>query len=128
MSADVPGNKASRLEAWLDDMLVNAEAIERYTAGVTQQEFMADEMRQDAVIRRIEVIGEAADRIMKAIPDYQTSFPDLPLRIAKDTRNLVIHEYQRVSPSLIWKTAIREIPQLRETLEGVIKRIKEANT
>ena len=124
MNDELASTKSARLESWLGDMLTNAEAIERYVNGITQQEFLLDEMRQDAVVRRIEIIGEAADRIMKAIPDYAATFPDLPLRIAKDTRNLLIHEYQRVSPSLVWKTAIRDIPSLRLLLVHAIERAK----
>lgn len=83
MSEPAPGGKANRVESWLEDMRINAEAIERYTSGITQQNFIDDEMRQDAVVRRIEIIGEAADRIIKAIPDYESAVPNLPLRIAK---------------------------------------------
>ena len=53
----------TNVDEWLDDMRSSAEAIERYIDGITEERFTQEEMRQDAVVRRLEMIGEAADRI-----------------------------------------------------------------
>ncbi len=67
----------------LDDMRASAEAIERYILGIGEERFTQEEMRQDAVVRRLEMIGEAADRIMKAEPDDEKTLPGIALVEAK---------------------------------------------
>ncbi len=117
-----PVGKVRRIEidACLDDMRRAAEAIERYTRGVSRQQFLGNEEKQDAVIRRIEVIGEAADRLMKAAPEYQANFPDLPLRDIKDMRNLLVHGYDAIDAGIVWETAQPDVPALRVQLDKAI--------
>lgn len=98
--------------ACLRDIRDSAEAIELYVEGITEARFRTDTMRQDAVVRRIEVIGEAADRIIKADPNYAISLPGLPLAAAKLMRNKVIHEYDGVDPGVVWDTATNDVPDL----------------
>jgi len=106
--------KARRTDigACLRDIRDSAYAIAHYVDGVTEAQFRSDFMRQDAVIRRIEIIGEAADRIIKADPDHAASFPALPLAAAKLMRNKVIHDYDGVDPGLVWDTAKNDVPDL----------------
>ena len=104
----------------LRDIRDSAEAIERYVEGVTEVQFRADPMRQDAVVRRIEIIGEAADRIIKADPGYMTSLPGLPLAAAKLMRNKVIHEYDGVDPGVVWDTARNDVPDLGRKVAEVL--------
>ena len=100
------------------------ELIERYTRGITREQFLQNAEKQDAVVRRIEIIGEAADRLMKADCDYGRNFPDLELRDIKDMRNLVIHGYDAVDATVIWNTAKVDVPALRERLEHLIAKRK----
>jgi uncharacterized protein with HEPN domain len=82
--------KRHDIDAYLLDMRDSADAISSYVSQLSWEDFRQDRRTQDAVVRRIEVIGEAADRIMKADPTYEKSLPEVPLRLAKDMRNLVI--------------------------------------
>ncbi len=104
----------------LEDLRSAAEAIERYTGGVTLEQFRQDEMRQDAVVRRIEIMGESADRLMKADGNHHASFPGLPLRDIKDMRNIVAHGYDAVDLDIIWDTATFDIPALRRQIDLLI--------
>ncbi|HIJ61367.1 MAG TPA: DUF86 domain-containing protein [Rhodospirillaceae bacterium] len=63
------GDRRIDVDACLDDIQQNADAVERYVAGVSADQFAMDEMRQDAVVRRLEIIGEAADRLIRAVRD-----------------------------------------------------------
>ena len=110
----------TNVDEWLDDMRSSAEAIERYIDGITEERFTQEEMRQDAVVRRLEMIGEAADRIMKAEPDFQKTLPGIALVEAKRMRNLVIHGYDQVNISVVWDTARHDIPGLRAAIEAVL--------
>lgn len=104
----------------LEDLRSAAEAIERYTSGTTLDQFRPDEMRQDAVVRRIEIMGEAADRLMRADANHQANFPDLPLRDIKDMRNLVAHGYDAVDLDIVWDTATADVPALRRQLDVLV--------
>ena len=85
------------VDEWLDEMRASAAAIERYIDGLSEERFTQEEMRQDAVVRRLEMIGEAADRIMKADPEYAKNLPGIALVEAKRMRNFVIHGYDQVN-------------------------------
>lgn len=112
--------RPSDLDAALRDIRDSAEAAERYIRGVTEQEFLDNDEKQDAVIRRIEVMGEAAARIMRAIPDYEATFPSLPLRTIYAMRNRIVHGYDGINLKTVWNTATRDAPQLRRMVETVI--------
>lgn len=112
MSRKEEKSRRTDVVACLQDIRDSAEAIERYVEGVSEAQFRVDVMRQDAVVRRIEIIGEAADRIIKADPGYARSLPGLPLAEAKLMRNKVIHEYDGVDPGVVWDTARNDVPDL----------------
>jgi uncharacterized protein with HEPN domain len=122
-------DKARRTDvnACLGDIRDSAAAIEEYVDGITEARFRAEPMRQDAVVRRIEIIGEAADRIMKAEPSHTVSLAGVPLTEAKLMRNKVIHEYEGVDVGLVWDTAKNDVPDLRKTvIDAIDKRQTES--
>lgn len=100
----------------LAQMLDSAAAIERYIDGILEEAFLGNQEKQDAVIRRIQVLGEAANRIMKADPNYATNFPELPLPQIYAMRNKVAHGYDGIDVRAVWNTAIRDVPILRTHL------------
>jgi len=75
---------------------------------------MADALVQDAVLRRFEIIGEAASQISSAT---QALFPTLPFRSMKGMRNIIAHDYGEVDLNQVWKTATADLPGLIATLE-----------
>jgi uncharacterized protein with HEPN domain len=100
--------------------------IESYTHDISESDFRHDRMRQDAVIRRLEIIGEAAGRIMKAGQQCIEGFPDLPLRESYEMRNFIRHGYDAVDLSIVWHTVKNDIPALRRALDSVIARQNDA--
>ena len=73
--------------------------IERYTHGVSWDAFAEDDEKQSAVIRQLEIIGEAGNRVD---PVVQTQHPQVPWRHTKALRNLLIHGYNDVKLEQIW--------------------------
>ena len=73
----------------LRDILDSAESIRAYMAGIDRDSFMANPEKQDAVLRRFEIIGEAANRLS---PQVQAMFPNLPFRSMRGMRNIIAHE------------------------------------
>ncbi len=78
---------------------------------------MDDSLLQDAVIRRIEIIGEAAKRVSD---ETRNKHNDLPWREMPGMRNVVIHEYDAVDFGIVWDTVKSELPVLVESLQDII--------
>lgn len=103
-----------RQTAYLRDMLDSAQLIRSYLNAVSRETFMNDIEKQDAVLRRFEIIGEAASRIS---PETQVMFPDLPFRSMKGMRNIIAHEYGDVDIEQVWITATTDLQGMLATLE-----------
>ncbi len=99
------------------DILEAIEKIERYTAGIAYESFAADEMRLDAVLRNITVIGEAARHVP---PEVRERHPHLPWEELRGIRNVVTHEYFRVSWPILWHTATQDLPPLIPALKAIV--------
>ena len=97
------------------DILESARCIQRYLTGVNREGFLANQEKQDAVLRRFEIIGEAASRLS---PETQASFPTVPFRSMRGMRNIIVHDYGEVDLELVWQTAEADLPRLIEALEG----------
>lgn len=92
-----------------------AEAIERighYTGGMDEAAFLSNQLVQDAVIRNIEIIGEASNNIKNHFPEFSAAHPELPLSFAYQMRNAVAHGYFKVDFAIVWSTIHRDLPGL----------------
>lgn len=100
--------------ALLSDLLESARAIRRYLSGVSKEGFLADMEKQDAVLRRFEIIGEVASRLA---PETQALFPGIPFRAMRGMRNIIVHDYGEVDLELVWRTANNDLEPLIQVLE-----------
>lgn len=112
MSAD-----AQRLADYLAHILEAIDRIERYTAGMDEASFLQDAMVQDAVIRNLEIIGEASRNIDKRHPPFVARHPELPLAFAYQMRNAIAHGYFKVDLEIVWRTIRRDLPPFRRQVE-----------
>jgi uncharacterized protein with HEPN domain len=90
-------------------------AIEKYTKDFDRKKFIDGESRlfQDAVIRELEVIGEAVRNISSKAKDNN---PNLPWREIEGMRNKLIHEYFGVNLGVVWQTVVKDLPILKDTM------------
>ena len=104
------------------DILDAIERIQEYTATQTAQTFADDRMRVDAVVRHIEVIGEAANHVDA---DTEMRCPGVPWQDIRDMRHFLIHEYFGVSVAVVWETVVRDIPDLKAKVTAALESFKE---
>ena len=105
-------NRPRSLDEFLDNIVQWAGRIESYIALMDFDAFMRNQMAQDAVIRCLEVIGEASQQILKLAPDFQAEHPELELRQAYRARNRTAHGYGSVNLETVWRSATEAAPRM----------------
>jgi uncharacterized protein with HEPN domain len=106
----------SRDDTYLIDILESAKIAIDYVTGKSWDVFYEDMQCQDAVLRRIEIIGEAARHIS---PQFQKRHPQIPWRDLAVLRNLVIHQYDAVDINQVWDTVQNKLPLLVEEISKI---------
>ena len=104
------------LDEFIQHILIGIEKIERHTLGLNSEGFLKNDLIQDAVIRNLEVIGEASKNILKNYPKFTEDYPGVQLSAAYQMRNAVSHGYFAVDLNIVWSTVERSIPELRTQL------------
>jgi len=104
------------IRIYIDDMLDAIAAIEKYVSGIDEIKFSQTDYIQDAVIRQLAIIGEAA----RNVPDeVRKQEPDIPWRKIVDFRNVIIHEYSGISLGRVWQIIVRELSHLKRQLTAL---------
>jgi uncharacterized protein with HEPN domain len=106
-----------RDEAYLLDILIAARKAIRFTRDLSWQEFESSELHQDAVLRSLEVVGEAARLVSQ---EFRDSHPNIPWTDIIGMRNRIIHEYFRVNLAAVWDTIQNDLPILIEQIEPLV--------
>ena len=108
-------------EVSLVDLLEAAGWIETYVAGFTLEQFRADRKTRDAVIRNLEVIGEA----VKNVPaDIRLRHPLVPWQRIAGLRDILIHEYFGVDEEIIWDIVQNKLPKFTEQVTAILSNLK----
>jgi uncharacterized protein with HEPN domain len=109
--------------AYLDDILDAAKQVSIYIADMDREAFLADRKTQDAVVRQIEIMGEAATRISDTL---KASHPGVDWRGLSRLRNFYIHVYRLVNYRNVWQTCRNTIPQIKRDVERIIAPVQES--
>lgn len=102
---------------YIKHILEAISKIEKYIGDVSYDEFSKNDMVVDAVVRELEIIGEASRNISQELKDKH---PDLPWRESSGMRNFLIHEYFGVNAKTVWDTCRLDLPGLKKQIEGLI--------
>lgn len=107
---------------YLDDMLESTNKGIEFVKGFTLSKFKDDEKTQFALIRAIEIVGEASKKIPK---DIKTTYSEIPWREISGMRDKLIHDYFGVNVDVVWKTAKVDLPALKKLLKRILKELDQ---
>jgi len=103
--------------ALLLDMLIAARKISDRIRSRTREAFHADDVVQDAVIRQLQTIGEAASQVT---PGFREAHPEIPWSETIGMRHRLVHDYRRINLDVVWHTATNDVPMLIALLEPLV--------
>ena len=104
---------------YIEDILECISKIEEYIKGVSEEDFYKNTQIQDAVLRRLEIIGEAVKKIPEEV---RSNYPEIPWKEMAGMRDVLIHEYFGINMKRTWKVAKEDILELR----GKILQVKDS--
>lgn len=107
---------------YLDEILESIAQIETYTTGLTADQYQEDRLVQDAVVRRLEIIGEAVKHLPSEIKDRN---PDIPWRQIAGTRDVLIHDYFEVDIDLTWAVVQTSLSSLKARVAAILHELSQ---
>lgn len=107
---------------YLEHMLEAVRLIEEYSAGFTFESFSKNTGIQDAITRRLEIIGEAANRVPQSIKDNLFKVPWTKII---GMRNVIVHDYMYIDIEEVWDVVQNDLPQLKKALQEALDKIKK---
>lgn len=114
--------KAKRdITVYLNDIIESADLIEKYIKDISESEFYANFEKQDAVLHRIQIIGEAAKQVPE---EYRLKWSHISWKEIAGMRDILVHEYFGVTLGMIWKVVIDDIPVLKNQVFKLLKDYK----
>ena len=109
------------ISLYLQDIIGAMLAIEQFVEGISLEEFKKDDKTSSAVIRKFEIIGEAAKQIPEEI---RNKYPLIPWKEMAGMRDRLIHFYFGIKYELVWQTIKDVIPQVKPAIQAILKRLK----
>lgn len=112
-----------RLPDYLSHILNACARIALYVQDLDETGFTRSPITQDAVIRNVEVVGEASRNVTRYYPDFAAQHPDVPWEDAYRMRNRVSHGYFTIDLSVVWILIQRDIPELAVQIKGLYQNL-----
>lgn len=107
---------------FIKHILESIKIIEEFTKGVSKKDFLDSVQLQDAVIRRVEIIGEATKNVSNG---FRKKHSEIPWSEIARTRDKLIHGYFGVDLDLTWDIVKKDLPELKKEVEKILKEIEE---
>ncbi len=104
---------------YLQDIARSCEKILRFTVGLSLSDLIQDEKAYDAVVRNLEIIGEAAKHVGE---DFRKQLPDIEWRKAAGLRDMLAHAYFGIDNDILWDVVQNKVPQLAEAANAFLSK------
>ena len=115
--------KMNRAPDYLQHILEAIQRINEYTDDMDEPAFLENKLVQDAVIRNIEIIGEASNKLVRYHDEFIKQYPDVPWEDMYWMRNRISHGYFSIDFEIVWKTIEQDLPTLEEQIQNIYKKI-----
>lgn len=119
--------KPLRVEDYLEHIVTAIARIRRYTETMDREQFLADERTQDAVVKNLENIGEAANRIQSADKELTERYPRIPWGKVYAMRIVLAHKYFKIDSDVVWDTIQNSLPDLNIQVDEILKELRAAD-
>jgi uncharacterized protein with HEPN domain len=101
----------------LKDIIDSINDIDEFRSGIELDSFLKDKKTQSAIIRKLEVIGEASNRIPK---EYRDAYPTIEWNKIIRTRHILIHEYEEVNLEIVWRIITIHLPEVKKAINEIL--------
>lgn len=109
-------------KVYLDDIIESIKNIEDYSKNLSSlNELKKDKLRKDAIIRNLEIIGEAVKNLSLEIRE---KYPDVEWKKIAGFRDILIHEYSGISLEIVWDVIRNKLPKLKSAVKIILKEYK----
>ena len=112
--------------ALLADVLAAARSIERFRQGIDLDGFRANELVRAGVERKLEIVGEALNRLSREFPDLAPRIPDIGRIVS--FRNVLAHGYDVVDDEVVWDAIATDLPELTAKVEAMLEELEASGT
>jgi uncharacterized protein with HEPN domain len=103
---------------YLEDILEACDKVRRFTEGMSQAQFLKDERTYDAVVRNLQIIGEAAKRVPS---EFQSDLPQVEWRKAAGLRDMLTHAYFGIDADILWDVIRNRLPPMASAIRAFLK-------
>ena len=115
---------AMRIPDYLEHILKALKRIFDYVEDIGEIGFLTNALVQDAVLRNLEIIGEASNKLLRYHDEFTKQYPDVPWEDMYWMRNHISHGYFSIDFEIIWKTIEQDLPTLEEQIQNIYKKIE----
>src|SRR3989344_1311776 len=106
---------------FLGDIIESIEAIEEFSKGLTKEELMSNRLKRDAIVRNVEIIGEAVKNISKNIKE---KYPKVEWRKIAGIRDVMIHAYFGIDMEKVWNVIKEDLTKLKKQIQNIKKEMQ----
>ncbi len=104
----------------IEDIIYCIDLINRYTAGLSKYDFLTSQEKQDLVVHRLEILGEATKRLSQ---NFINTYPDINWSEMTKMRDVLIHQYDGIDLEIVWETINRDLRKVESYVKEIYKKL-----